>query len=149
MIFDTLDNIRKYACIHPHIALAARFIAENDLKSLPTGKIHLSGEEAFLGINEYITKNAEDAKWETHNVYTDIQIITEGEEMIGFTNASTLEVTDAYNAEKDIAFYKGEGDFITLKPGMFFIFFAGEAHRPSVTVKNPVKVKKLVFKLKL
>lgn len=35
----------------------------------------------------------------------------------------------AYNAEKDITFYEGLAtDYLTVKPGMFAIFFPEDAH---------------------
>jgi YhcH/YjgK/YiaL family protein len=37
---------------------------------------------------------------------------------------------------------------VLLKPGTFFIFFAGEAHRPGAKVDETVPVKKMVIKVR-
>ena len=47
----------------------------------------------------------------------------------------------AYNAEKDITFYEGLAtDYLTVKPGMFAIFFPEDAHAPGVTPDGVRKV---------
>ena len=51
-----------------------------------------------------------------------------------------------YNAEKDITFFEGLAEtYITVKPGMFAIFFPQDGHAPGIT---PEGVKKVIVKVK-
>lgn len=149
MIFDTIENLEKYSIIHPYIKEVAAFLKKNIAENLQNGKHNLVGDNLFVSVNEYVTKEQRDVKWEKHNVYADIQLVTKGAEQIGYANAKNLEITEPYNTQKDIAFYKGNGDYLTLTPGTFILLFAGEAHRPGVIAGKICEVKKLVFKIKI
>ena len=92
-------------------------------------------------------KTKEQAKLETHNEFIDIQIPLSGIETMGYTPASSCTPADAaYNAEKDITFFEGLAEtYVTVKPGMFAIFFPQDGHAPGVT---PEGVKKVIVKVK-
>lgn len=63
---------------------------------------------------------------------------------MGYTPRADLPEA-AYDAEKDISFYEGAAtDYLTVKPGMFVIFFPEDAHAPGVT---PEKVRKVIVKV--
>lgn len=83
---------------------------------------------------------------ETHNDFIDIQIPLSGEEVMGYMPRTDLPEA-AYNAEKDITFYEGLAtDYLTVKPGMFAIFFPEDAHAPGVT---PDGVRKVIVKVRV
>ena len=91
-------------------------------------------------------KTKEEAKLETHNQFIDIQIPLSGVEVMGYTPRTDLP-EEAYNAEKDITFYKGLAkDYLTITPGMFAIFFPQDGHAPGVT---PDGVKKVIVKVRV
>ena len=77
----------------------------------------------------------------------DIQIPLSGTEIMGYTAAKDCIPADApYNAEKDITFFEGLAEtYITVKPGMFAIFFPQDGHAPGIT---PEGVKKVIVKVK-
>lgn len=126
-----------------------RFLTENDLSKLPLGRIDLS-EDVYVAVSEYTTKNPENALYESHKKYIDLQYIVSGNEYIGLTNDIAIPVTTPYNEQKDIAFYTfNGGELLLANPTKYFIFFPEDIHRPCVKVDNPSFVRKVVVKIKL
>lgn len=81
-----------------------KFLTETDLKNLPTGRTDLS-DDVYVVVSEYETKEKEDAKFESHQKYIDLQYLISGEELIGLTNEKNLEVAIPNSESNDITFY--------------------------------------------
>ena len=147
MVVDTLENLGKYASLNPLFAQAIEFLKSTNLNALEVGKTELKGSDLVVNVQQTAPKTKEQAKLETHNVFIDIQIPLSGAEVMGYTAAKDCRPADApYNAEKDITFFEGlADDYITVKPGMFAIFFPQDGHAPGIT---PTGVKKIVVKIK-
>jgi YhcH/YjgK/YiaL family protein len=130
---------------------AFKFLKDNDLSKLELKKYSLDGDNLFATVSEYTTKNSEDAKFEGHKKYIDIQYVVVGAEMIGIVPESKVtKITDQYNSESDIAFFS-VGKFSEFKatPDRFFIFLPSDIHRPGVKVNENAKVRKVVVKVKI
>lgn len=147
MVVDTLENLEKYASLNPLFAQAIAFLKSHDLQAMEIGKTELKGKDLFVNVTQAKPKAKEEAKLETHKEFIDIQIPLSGTEIIGYTAAKNCVPVDApYNAEDDIAFYEGLAEtYITVKPGMFAIFFPQDGHAPAIT---PNGVKKIIIKVK-
>lgn len=132
-----------------HWDQAFAFLKNSDLKNIPLGKQELDGDSLFVSVDEYVTKDKKDTRFESHKKYIDIQYIIEGEEMMGLAPLDKMdEVTEPYNAKKDIAFYQYDGgEYITATPKNFVLFFPADAHRPSMKVNENLKVRKIVVKM--
>lgn len=127
---------------------AFKFLIESDLKSLPIGRIDLN-EDVYAAVSEYETKNPEDAKYESHQKYIDLQYVISGKEIIGLTNESEIKVISPYDENKDIAFYDFEGGkMLSATPDSYFIFFPHDKHRPCIKTEGADNVRKLVVKIK-
>jgi YhcH/YjgK/YiaL family protein len=150
MIADILKNNYLYADISPRIRTALEHLEKTDFSEMEPGRYELDGTNLFVLVQAYDSLPKEQGKWECHRKYIDIQYIAEGIEMIGFTNIAKMEVATEYNPEKDIAFLKGDGDYVTLTKGGYAIFFPEDAHQPKVAPGNiPGKVKKVVIKIRV
>ena len=145
MILDTLEHLENYAKLHKGIAMVVKFLANHDLKTLPPGRYNIDGDNVFVSINAYPTKEA--PKVEFHRIYADIQVVFEGHEQIGWVPRQHLSKVTPYDAEKDIAFGDGVTQKMAAIPGQFFMFFPEDAHQPGLGDGN--RVKKAVFKIKL
>jgi YhcH/YjgK/YiaL family protein len=148
MIFDTLKNAPIYAGLSANFAKAFEYLQWTDLSKVATGKYEIDGTEVYAIVNEYTTKDENVAKWEAHEVYTDIQVIISGEERMGYAPIETLKLKEPYNAEKDILFLEGEGIYLDAKAGTFAVFFPQDAHKPNVDPAGKANVKKVIIKLK-
>lgn len=147
MIIDKIENISNYAEIPNCLADTVKSLS----KDAVCGRIIIN-ESDYINIETYQTKNIEDAKFEAHRDYIDIQILLSGREKIYYTSISGLTENEPYNESKDIVFYTDEvkaQDYLTLDGTNFAMIFPHEAHAPQVSVnENSEIVKKVVVKLK-
>ncbi len=126
------------------------FLKTVNLRNLPAGRQSLDGENLYINVDEYQTKNKNETCYESHRKYIDIQYIVEGEELIGLTTPDKLEVKEPYSEERDFAFYTGnEGEYLKATPKNFVVFFPEDAHRPTIKVNDNIQVKKIVVKLRI
>lgn len=149
MIFDAIENAEKYFGLGEKFKTAFNFLLSTEFDSQTDEKIEIDGEEIFALVQSYETRFQEDAKWEKHEKYIDIQYMISGSENIGFVLADYLEVTEDYNEESDIEFLEGDGDFLQLNDGEFAVFFPDDAHMPGLAVEAKEKVNKVVVKIKI
>ena len=150
MISDAIENRALYSSISPRIKAALTIWEQQIFLSWMNGRYDIDGDNVFALVQEYKTIPREEAKWECHQNYIDIQFIVEGTEQIGFGSTDKMEVMTEYDPEMDIAFLKGEGDYATLTKGFFGVYFPHDAHKPKVTPGNVSgQVKKVVVKIKV
>jgi biofilm protein TabA len=135
MIIDTLENGIKYASVNPRFAKAFAYLTNNDLASLPAGKIELEGSDLVVNIVDITGKTAEEARMETHNNFIDIQVPVGQAERMGWKATSKLsEITEAYNDAKDVTFFADKATcFIDVQPYEFAIFFPEDGHQPGIS----------------
>lgn len=148
MIIDSIANIARYRGIFKRIDTALRYLAQTDFSTVDPGRFDIDGDNIYALVQEYDTKLIAESKWETHEKYTDVQFIAAGSEQIGFADTSALTPLALYDESKDVTKFEGSGDFVTLKPGWFAVFFAGEAHMPCVAIGVPDRVRKVVVKVR-
>jgi len=147
MILDTLTNLSLYTACHPQFHDVLTYINQNDLQNIPNGKHSINEKGAFVSVNEYETKELADCFIESHRKYIDIQMITKGEELIGYCPISDC-IALPYDIEKDFQKLEGSVSFFSFKPEMFAIFFPQDGHMPCVQKDNKSSlVKKIVFKI--
>ena len=65
----------------------------------------IDGTKIYASVSEYTTKEYEDAKFEGHRKYIDIQYIVSGTESIEMADISKVTANTDYNENKDIEFY--------------------------------------------
>lgn len=127
---------------------AFEYLKTTDLLSAPPGKTEIEGESLFASVAEYLPKNREEVRYESHEKYIDIQYVISGKELMGITSREKVVVDESYNKEKDITFYTFDGGVYRLAtPAGFFIFFPDDMHRPSISTGDTVFVKKVVIKI--
>ena len=150
---STVDIEEFYRQYHSNQALwtmAFDYLRTADLENLDPGRYELAGDSLFAMGDVYITKNEEDAKYESHRKYADIQYLISGSERIGVTKFRDPVILQPYDESRDIAFYDIEGGRLRLADqARFFLFFPGDAHRPCIKTGDNKEVKKIVFKVRI
>lgn len=122
------------------------FIKSNDLKSLKTGRYFL-GRGIYANVDEYISKNIEDCKFEAHKKYIDIQMLIEGNESIYVSPINNLVCLTEYDSDKDIMFLNGTSELeYEMKQNDCLVLYPEDAHMPCVNEQN-IYIKKIVFKV--
>lgn len=145
MVIDNLKHLRDYESLHPLFAKAFDYIEQTDLNALEPGKIVLVENELIVNVMQIQPKTKEEAKLETHEEYIDIQVPITDVEVMGYTQRADLPDAE-YDASVDMTLYEGAAtDYITVKPGMFTLFFPEDGHAPGIT---SVGLKKIIIKVK-
>lgn len=152
MIFDEKKNLAFYKSlgIGDRYAKAIDFLLNSDLASMAAGKYEIDGENVYASVQEYETKAWEDAKFEAHEHYTDIQYIIDGVELMGCAPVEGMKVKTPYNPDKDVVFYEDTQDCakLVVKKDQCLFFFPWDAHKPKPAYGQPAPVKKVVVKIK-
>ena len=150
MISDTLEQCRRYAGLSPQFAAAFEF-----LETLPVnkaaGRYDIDGNNCYALVQAYTTKPRDQAKFETHRQYIDIQFIQAGREtMLWSPLAALTQVTQPYLAERDVIFYATPPQMtpINLEAGQFVIFFPTDGHAGGLECGGPSEVRKVVIKVR-
>ena len=151
----TLD-VKHIAELLPHVSgpvkTALLALKDVDFSQWTEARYEIDGDNIFAMVNHYDTEPVSQRRPEKHFKYTDIQIVLEGSEKIGYCPfISTYNETENKKDSNDVVFYeKVENEnFVTLKAGDIAIFFPWEVHRPNCqSDNNPVSVKKVVVKVK-
>jgi YhcH/YjgK/YiaL family protein len=149
MILDVLENAELYRGLPPGLVAALDFLRSADLAALPIGKTVIDGERLFALVQEYTPKPAELLKYEAHRRYWDVQYVVRGVERMGWNTLSRMTVSEPYDGERDVAFFRGTGEEMRVPAGTFAIFGPSDVHMPGVAVDGePAEmVRKVVVKV--
>jgi YhcH/YjgK/YiaL family protein len=146
MICDRLDNAAWYSGLPRRIVRALEFLRDNDPLSLALGRLDVDGDRLFALVQEYTTRDESECRWEAHRRYCDVQYVASGVERIDVAHIADMQVVELYDAAKDVAFFSGAGDSLTLRAGAFAIFAPQDVHRPCVAAFAREPVRKIVLK---
>lgn len=152
MIFDSAKNLDFYRNlgVEGRYAKAVDFLKNTDLKNLQPGKYEIDGKHVYANVVEYTTIPWEEAKYETHHHYTDIQYVIYGSETMTYAPIDGLKEKVPYNEEKDVVFYDNEnpGLKVVVKAGEYMIFNPWDGHKPKAADGEPASIKKVIVKIK-
>ena len=125
-------------------------IEELDLETVECGK-YVVDDDIYYMVQEYETKYPQEARYEAHQKYVDIQYIVKGVERMEFADTDKLKVAEAYNPEIDAVFLEDPKviDACVVEAGDYRIFYPEDAHKPGLCVGEPAKVKKIVAKVRI
>ncbi len=130
---------------------AFNYLKTTDLKALELKRYDIDGDNLYVAVSEYLSKNEEDARYEAHQKYIDIQYVVSGNELIGVGPVSQKQdVLVPYDPAKDIEFMTvRDGVNNKATPEKFFIFFPSDLHRPGLKDGVNAQVRKVVVKVKV
>ena len=138
MIVDSIQNYAKYAHLPEKIVRAIEYIGSTDFAFVESGQYELDGKKLVSIVSRYKTKMPEQAVWESHRKYIDVQFVADGNERFGhvaLANAPPLK-TD-YSDEKDVMFYEPGTETFAAPMGTFMIFHPVDIHAPGLAAGNP------------
>lgn len=147
MIYDHINQQRRYRAVHPGIGAAFDYILKFDTAT-PDGKYSIEGDRIYAMVQSYTTSPAPQRKYEAHEKYIDLQYIVSGEEIIYHLPVGLLTVTEPYKAEKDVAKSTGpDVQALIMRPGDFSILFPHDGHKPNCSHGSDQAVRKIVVKI--
>ena len=150
MICGRLEHWRGIAGLEG-LEAGFEFLETTDLAALALGKHSIRGEEVFALAMRAPSKSPQEARFESHRDYIDIQFLRSGEEGIGVLPIGQLQGATPYDAAKDLIFYDTPARYLELRipPGHFAVFFPDEGHMPMCHAGGPHELHKVVIKVKV
>ncbi|MCI8268631.1 MAG: DUF386 domain-containing protein [Lachnospiraceae bacterium] len=152
MILDQAKNLDFYKTlgIEDRYVKAIEWLQNNNLAELENGKYEIDGKNVYANVMTYTTLPWEEAKYEAHENYTDIQYVIDGTEIMTYAPVESLNPDGGYNAEKDVIKFDNanSGLQVVCNAGDFMIFFPWDGHKPKAANGVPSFVKKVVVKIK-
>ncbi len=145
MIVDNIQNYARYSYLPPRIVRAIEYIGSTDFTFVENGQYELDGKNLVSIVNRYKTKLPEQAVWESHRKYIDVQFVAGGEEQFGYAPLSKAPpVKTPYSDEKDVIFYEPGTEIFSAPAGTFMIFYPEDVHAPALAIGNPPKPAEVV-----
>lgn len=153
MIYDGLGAIGLYRGLSRGLDVLIDWLEQNDPAELPLGKTQIDGERVYANVMNAKTRTFEDARFETHRKYMDVQIDLEGAECFKTTPGETVSAGE-FDVQGDKGYCHeapGNDDLLdgTLEGGRFAVFMIGEPHMPNLVVPGQEvgPIKKICFKV--
>lgn len=146
MIYDKIENLNLYFGVNEKFEAIARFIAENDMKTMECGS-HDVTYGVTVGISEYEPGTGGDL--EAHREFYDLQYAICGEEAIDVLPIDYVKNSTGY--KPDIEFFTeqtADSTRVALIEGTFAFLAPADTHKPGIKT-NSEKIKKAVFKIKI
>ena len=150
MIFSSIKNGDSFEKYPAAIQTALEYLKSHDFAAMEPGVYEIQGKDIYAQVFDAETGSVEEKRPESHKNYLDVQFLASGEEKLGFTPLKDEYEVDEYFEERDLIFYKkveNEG-FVYATPGCFTVFFPCDVHRPAVAADKPMKVRKVVVKVR-
>ena len=149
MIYDRLEHADLYAGLHPLLGEAFAFLRGFN-PATADGQIKLRGDDLFVNIERYTTQAAGERRYEAHQQYLDVQTIFKGQESIYIEPLPQLDVEEAYDEARDVAFYRGpDRNVVALVPGEFTLLYPQDGHKPCCHATEASEVLKVVAKVRI
>ena len=150
-IANRLSDSKRLEFLNPHFKTAFEFLRTTDLKSLPTGKVEIDGDNVFAFVSTPVLKPFEEREIEVHRKYIDIHTPIVGEETLGSYTMTEKELALPFNEKDDYALFKAKAEPITIRQGEFVAYFPPDgAHAPATYLgaEPPKEFRKICVKVK-
>jgi len=150
MIVTDLEHASKQLPAAPAFEKALAFLRRGDIASLPDGRYEIDGGLVFAMVQRYETAAPPEPRLEAHRKFIDVQFMASGSEAIGWAPVAGLQITEAYDAAKDVCFGlvgKGLCTPVLLGPGQLAVLYPEDAHAPRLAAGRPAPVVKVVVKI--
>lgn len=151
MIIDDLRNAETYRTVHPLFWQGMEYLRTFDIKT-PKGRYELDGDRLFALVQHYQTKLPAEKRFESHQLYADVQYVARGAERLWYFPREGLQPRTDYEAAKDVQFHAepAGGELpVRLKAGGFAVLYPHDGHKPGCVDEKPDEVIKVVLKIRL
>lgn len=153
MVITNINSpeLKEYAKLNPYFERAFEEIKKIIECGAEDGKHVFDGDALYANLFSYQTKAVEDCAFEAHEKYIDIQVVLDGEEIVGFESVDKLTAKTEFSKEGDYIIYhlNDTYDTVRLAKGELAIIFPKEPHAPGIAAfdNKPSEVRKLVVKV--
>ncbi len=92
MIYDGMAAIGRYRGLYKGLDVLIDWLEQNDYKALPTGRCEILGNKVFGNVMDAKTRTYQNARYEVHHRYMDLQVDVDGVECFKVTPGATREL---------------------------------------------------------
>lgn len=150
MVIDKIQNAALYYGLGSRFQTALEWLTQVDPATLiPGQRVEIDGDNVYATLAETETVLPEQARLEAHQNYADIQYLVSGLETVGYILEGPVQPNAEYNPVKDVQFFAGQQDILTIRPGTFYIVWPQDFHAPKRAFDQPISVRRIVVKVKL
>lgn len=133
MILDRLENAAAWRRLGPGLAAAMDWIAGTDFARLEPGRYASAFPGVFAVLKLDRTRPVEQAEWEAHRRYIDVQCVLRGRETMGWASLrDRWPVHRPYDPATDLEFFQARGGLLSVPAGSFVIFTPQDIHAPGL-----------------
>lgn len=149
MVFGNINNLKDFSFLDKRIMACFDYLENNNLALYETGSHEIDGRRLFVNIMDYTTVTPGERFWEAHRDYLDIHVMVSGTEQIDLNFIQNMKLKD-YVAKDDFLPMDGErNSSVILKDRDFLICYPCDGHRTAISVNDPEKVRKAIFKVQI
>jgi len=152
MITGFIDEIRsnKWLSGIEDFTRIAGIIDNTDFSKLEDGTFDMDNGLFYILSTYNTASGLRDKPAEAHRKNIDLQYLIYGEEKAGYSDIRNPKKSQQiYDEKNDIELFSriDNESFITLKKGMYVVFFPQDVHRPGISIDGTRGVRKAIFKL--
>jgi YhcH/YjgK/YiaL family protein len=151
-----LHEVMKNQVFPEHITRGLMYLAtltDDAYSALAPGdvrRVELEGDSLFALNQVYETRDLDQAKFEAHQRYVDIQYMYEGHETVQLAFIDDAVPLTDYDKEKDFRLYHVDDySSVCLKKGVVCILYPTDLHAPCLDYRSRGLVKKTVIKVRV
>lgn len=148
MFFDELANFEMYAQMDKRLMPAWDFLKEHPLDEIQDGRYELENG-AYIVVKKMEPR--EEAPFEAHRRFADVQMVVCGSEIIEYVPLHYLSEGTEYSEEKDIQLFDDRPEQtaqLKLEAGAFGVFYPQDGHKPAMKWKHQ-RVRRMLIKIPL
>lgn len=149
MIFGNMGQEKTYGFLPEGLKECFQYAKNNDLASFGKGSHPIDGERFFVNIVEYETTEPENRFWEAHRKYLDVHLMLDGQEQIDLNFIENMARKEFVDKDDFLPMDGEPNSHVVLRRGDFLICYPEDGHRTAVKVKEPEKIKKAIFKVRI
>ena len=151
MIVAPLEELYAQSPASARMKQALDYLAQARSAGLADGRYEIDGDRVYALVQSYETLPAgDDAKYEAHRNYIDVQFIVDGIEAMGWAPLEAMVENKPYTPEKDVVLGTcppAAATLVKVTAGQAAIFYPADAHAPKLAAGAPCPVKKIVVKV--
>ena len=146
MIYNSdFRNNKEYEIIK-----VCNFLKNTDIELLPNGHHMIDGDDFYVNIFEYQTKDESECIWEAHRQYFDVHYIITGEEIIKIGKVDPNMITNYDETSDYVALTAVTQSQVLCRPGTLLFLDQEDAHLTGAKVNGQsTHVRKAVFKIRI
>ena len=149
MVFGNTRYEKYFGWLEDDVKKCFEYAKNNDLLNYPTGCHKIDGDDLFVNIVEYETTTPENRFWEAHRDYLDLHFMLRGTEQIDVNFIDNMEQKEYVPKDDFLPLFGDPNSAVVLKPDDWVLLYPEDAHRTAVQVKEPAKLKKAIFKIRI